>query len=115
MGATAPAMASHRAAAVALPLLTVMVGLVASLVGISAMKPLEKRSPSGALHATTWIAGVLFLAADATASRTARNHRLALDRLARAGVEILSTEMAVFEWLRHSDRAEFPELLALVK
>ena len=63
IGATAPAMASHRAAAVALPLLTVMIGLVASLVGISAMKTLEKRNPSGALHATTWIAGVLFLAA----------------------------------------------------
>jgi len=57
----------------------------------------------------------VFLAADATASRTAENHRLALARLARNGVEILSTEMAVFEWLRRSDRAEFPDLLALVK
>jgi K(+)-stimulated pyrophosphate-energized sodium pump len=63
IGATAPALVAHRAAAVALPLLTVMVGLVASLIGIAAMRTLEKRNPSGALHGTTWIAGVLFLGA----------------------------------------------------
>jgi len=57
----------------------------------------------------------VFLVADATASRTAGNYRLALDRLARNGVEILSTEMVVFEWLRHSDRAGFRDLLALIK
>jgi len=63
IGATAVAMTEHRAAAVALPLITVMVGLVASLVGIAAMKVLEKRDPSHALHSTTWIAGALFLGA----------------------------------------------------
>jgi K(+)-stimulated pyrophosphate-energized sodium pump len=61
IGATAPALGDHRAAVVALPILTVMVGLVASLVGIAAMKTLEKRDPASALHGTTWIAGVLFL------------------------------------------------------
>ena len=61
IGATAVAMAEHRAAAVALPLITVMVGLLASLVGIGAMKILEKRDPSHALHGTTWIAGAVFL------------------------------------------------------
>jgi K(+)-stimulated pyrophosphate-energized sodium pump len=61
IGATAPALAAHRAAAVALPLMTVMVGLVASLIGIACMKALEKRDPAGALHGTTWIAGGLFL------------------------------------------------------
>ncbi|NNF14016.1 MAG: sodium-translocating pyrophosphatase [Gemmatimonadetes bacterium] len=61
IAATAPAMVEHRAAAVALPILTVMVGLVASLLGISFMKPLEKRDPSHALHGTTWIAGGVFL------------------------------------------------------
>jgi len=61
IGATAPAMVDHRAAAVALPIVTVMVGLLASFVGIGAMKALEKRSPAHALHATTWIAGGLFL------------------------------------------------------
>ena len=63
IGATAAAMTEHRAAAVALPLITVMVGLVASLVGIAAMKVLEKHDPSHALHSTTWIAGALFLGA----------------------------------------------------
>jgi len=63
IGAVAPELASHRAAAVALPLMTVMVGLLASLVGIAAMKTLEKRDPAGALHGTTLIAGGLFLAA----------------------------------------------------
>ena len=62
IGATVPALASHRAAAVALPIITVMVGLVASLIGIAAMKALEKRDPAHALHGTTWIAGALFLA-----------------------------------------------------
>jgi K(+)-stimulated pyrophosphate-energized sodium pump len=40
-----------------------MVGLLASLVGIAAMKALEKRNPAHALHGTTWVAGGLFLAA----------------------------------------------------
>ena len=61
IAATAPALAGSRAAAVALPIMTVMVGLVASLIGIAAMRQLEKRDPSHALHGTTWIAGVLFL------------------------------------------------------
>jgi K(+)-stimulated pyrophosphate-energized sodium pump len=63
IAATAPALVEHRAAAVALPIVTVMVGLVASLIGIAAMKMLEKRDPAHALHGTTWIAGVLFLGA----------------------------------------------------
>jgi K(+)-stimulated pyrophosphate-energized sodium pump len=61
IAALADELVSHRAAAVALPILTVMVGLVASLIGIAAMKTLEKRDPASALHGTTWIAGILFL------------------------------------------------------
>jgi K(+)-stimulated pyrophosphate-energized sodium pump len=63
IAATAPALVEHRAAAVALPIVTVMVGLLASFVGIAAMKVLEKRNPANALHGTTWIAGILFIAA----------------------------------------------------
>jgi K(+)-stimulated pyrophosphate-energized sodium pump len=63
IGATAQGLASHRAAVVALPLLTIMVGLIASLIGIAAMKVLEKRNPAHALHGTTWVAGGLFLLA----------------------------------------------------
>jgi K(+)-stimulated pyrophosphate-energized sodium pump len=63
IGATAPGLVSHTAAVVALPLLTIMIGLLASFVGIAAMKALEGRDPAHALHGTTWIAGGLFLAA----------------------------------------------------
>ena len=62
IGATSPALADHRAAAIALPIVAVMVGLLASFVGIAAMKVLEKMNPAHALHGTTWIAGSLFLA-----------------------------------------------------
>jgi K(+)-stimulated pyrophosphate-energized sodium pump len=61
IASTAPALAGSRAAAIALPIMTVMVGLIASLVGIAAMKVLEKRDPAHALHGTTWIAGAIFL------------------------------------------------------
>ncbi|MCE2454635.1 MAG: sodium-translocating pyrophosphatase [Gemmatimonadetes bacterium] len=61
IAATAPALAGMRTAAVALPVLTVMVGLIASFVGIAFVKVLEKHNPSHALHGTTWIAGLLFL------------------------------------------------------
>ena len=62
IAATTPALAGMRAPAIALPILTVMVGLVASLIGIAAVKFLERRDPSHALHGTTWIAGGIFLA-----------------------------------------------------
>ena len=61
IAASAPALASSRAAAIALPLTTAMVGLISSLIGIAFMKVLERRDPSTALHGTTWIAGALFL------------------------------------------------------
>ena len=62
IGATAPALAAHRASAVALPIVTVMLGLVASLVGISMMKVLERTNPASALRNVTFIAAGLFLA-----------------------------------------------------
>jgi len=55
--------AASAANAVALPIITVMVGLVASLVGIGFMKLLEKSDPSHALRNVTFIAAGLFLAA----------------------------------------------------
>jgi len=62
IGATAPALVASRAAAVSLPILTVMVGLVASLVGIGMMKVLERTNPAAALRNVTFIAAALFLA-----------------------------------------------------
>ena len=62
IAATTPALAGMRDVAIALPVLTVMVGLLASLVGIALVKVLEKHNPAHALHGTTWIAGGVFLA-----------------------------------------------------
>lgn len=52
---------------------------------------------------------------DACGSRTERNRDAAFDRLAGAGAELVTTEMVVFEWLRHCEAPEFREALALVK
>jgi len=57
----------------------------------------------------------VFIVADATASRTVKNHDLALQRLAAAGAIIVSTEMVVFEWLERAGTDEFKELSRLIK
>lgn len=62
IGATSAALAVNVVEAVALPLMTVMVGLVASLVGIGMMKVLERSNPAAALRNVTFIAAALFLA-----------------------------------------------------
>ncbi|MCK5328093.1 MAG: sodium/proton-translocating pyrophosphatase, partial [Candidatus Latescibacteria bacterium] len=51
-----------RMTAMALPILVVMVGLVASLIGIASIKVLEKLSPQAALRYATYIGAVLMLA-----------------------------------------------------
>lgn len=53
--------------------------------------------------------------ADASSSRTAANKEMALARLREAGVEIASTEMVLFEWLRQAGTPEFKELSRLIK
>jgi len=64
LAATSPAIADTlRMNAVLLPLAMIVAGLGASLVGIFAMKVLEKGAPAGALRATTFIAAGLFLVA----------------------------------------------------
>lgn len=57
----------------------------------------------------------VFVAADATASRTTESHRIALDRMAAAGATVVTTEMVVFEWLEKAGTPEFKDLSALVK
>ena len=52
---------------------------------------------------------------DACSSRTERNRDAAFDRLAGAGVELVTTEMVLFEWLRSSDHPQFKAIQALVK
>jgi K(+)-stimulated pyrophosphate-energized sodium pump len=63
IGATSGVLAANVAGAVALPILTVMVGLVASLVGIGMMKVLEGTDPAAALRNITFIAAGIFLVA----------------------------------------------------
>jgi isochorismate hydrolase len=52
---------------------------------------------------------------DAIASRKAESRQMALDRMARNGVEIVTTEMVLFEWLGKAGTPEFKELSALIR
>jgi K(+)-stimulated pyrophosphate-energized sodium pump len=61
IGASSAMYAGHRPEAVALPIIAVMVGLVASLVGIGLMKVLERANPAAALRNVTFIAAGIFL------------------------------------------------------
>ena len=62
IGASSALYAANRAEAVALPLLTIMVGLVTSLVAIALMKVLERFNPAAALRNVTFVAAAAFLA-----------------------------------------------------
>lgn len=58
--------------------------------------------------------GVLAVA-DAMASRSPASHALALERMRQHGVQVVNTEMAVFELLGGAGTAEFKALSALVR
>lgn len=53
--------------------------------------------------------------ADAVGSRTAENRALGLERLRAGGAQIVSTEMALFEWIGEAATPEFKDLLELIK
>lgn len=53
--------------------------------------------------------------ADACASRDPANYQAAMSRMAAAGVEIVTVEMVIFEWLHRAGTPEFKELSALIK
>lgn len=55
------------------------------------------------------------VASDATSSRSAANVAVGLERMRSAGAVISSTEMAVYELLGRSDRAEFKQMLPYLK
>ncbi|HUP18628.1 MAG TPA: sodium-translocating pyrophosphatase [Gemmatimonadota bacterium] len=64
IAATSPVIGdAERFAAVSLPIAIVVVGLFASLIGVGAMKLLERTNPASALRNTTFIAAFLFLVA----------------------------------------------------
>jgi len=56
-----------------------------------------------------------FVVADATGSRAKASRKLALERLLNAGVDIVDSEMVLFEWLERAGTPEFKELQALIK
>ena len=61
IGATSAALAASTVEAVALPIITVLVGLVCSLIGIGSMRFLERTDPGAALRNVTFVAAGLFL------------------------------------------------------
>lgn len=57
----------------------------------------------------------VLVVADAVGSRKAVDKAVALDRLKRHGVEVVTTEMVLFEWLRDSTHPRFREVHKLIR
>jgi nicotinamidase-related amidase len=57
----------------------------------------------------------LIVVADAVASRRPESCTLALDRMRADGVEIVSAEMVLFEWLGVAGTPDFKALLPLIR
>lgn len=57
----------------------------------------------------------VFVARDAIGSRRAESKETAVTRMARHGVEVVTTEMIVFEWLGSADHPRFREAAALIR
>ncbi|MEO5930089.1 MAG: isochorismatase family protein [Candidatus Kapaibacterium sp.] len=55
------------------------------------------------------------VAADAVGSRAPGNHQLAIAKMLRIGVELTSTEMALFEMMGSADIPEFKAVAKIVK
>jgi nicotinamidase-related amidase len=57
----------------------------------------------------------VFVAEDATLSRSSLNHHNAIKRLRSEGVVITNTESVVFEWLRVAEGNHFKAIIKLIK
>lgn len=57
----------------------------------------------------------VWVVTDACSSRTERDRDAAFDRLAGAGVELVTTEMVAFEWCQTAEDPRFKQVLALIK
>jgi nicotinamidase-related amidase len=57
----------------------------------------------------------VILAADATGSRDPADHRAAIDRARQHGVEVVTSEMVLFEWLRDARHPSFRQVHKLLK
>lgn len=55
------------------------------------------------------------IVADAIASRHAASHDLAIARMRHHGIDIVNTEMVLFEWLKVGDTTVFKDLLPMIK
>jgi nicotinamidase-related amidase len=56
-----------------------------------------------------------FVVADAVGSRAKESRKLALTRLLKASVDVVDSEMVLFEWMERAGTPEFKELQALIK
>jgi nicotinamidase-related amidase len=57
----------------------------------------------------------VFVAADATSSRTTQNHEIGIERMRSSGTVMVSTEMALLELLESAGNPEFKSILGLIK
>jgi nicotinamidase-related amidase len=57
----------------------------------------------------------VFVVADAVGSRSEASRRLGLERLRDHGVDVVDSEMVLFEWLERAGTDAFRELSALIK
>jgi len=57
----------------------------------------------------------VWVVTDACSSRSERNRDAAFDRLAGAGVELVTTEMVAFEWIRSAEHPLFKDIQGLIK
>ncbi len=57
----------------------------------------------------------VFVAADATGSRRPFDYAMALNRLSQAGVTVMTTESALFEWCETSAATEFKQISQIVQ
>ena len=57
----------------------------------------------------------VILAADASGSRDEADHQAAVDRARQHGVEVVTSEMVLFEWLRDARHPRFREVQKLLK
>lgn len=57
----------------------------------------------------------VWVVTDACGSRHERDRDAAFDRLAGNGVELVTTEMVAFEWLRHCQHPQFRDIIQWIK
>ena len=57
----------------------------------------------------------VIIAADATGSRYPADHQAAIDRARQNGVEVVTSEMVLFEWLRDSRHPGFRQVQKLLR